>query len=353
MFKAQHRRMNRVVALKVLPRAALQSPGRIARFYQEATAAARLSHPNIVAAYDADEHAGHHYLVMEYVDGRDLSALVKEHGPLPIPVAVHCVLEAAEALEYAHRHGVVHRDVKPSNLLLAKDGSVKLLDLGVARVTAFDDPFGAAPAERLTQTGQVMGTVDYMAPEQAEDMRVADHRADIYALGCTLFRLLTGQPPYVRDTVVQVILAHREQPIPSIRAARPEVSKAIDGVFRKAVAKRPEERYQSVSELIAALREAVGESPRAARAAVEPLSDEAVADVLRSLAATETTAAPGGTLFDDEWPGPPPPLERKPARRRRLGPDLSLWRQPYVALGLVAVAAVVMMLVMLIRVLSP
>jgi len=253
VFKARHRRMNRIVAVKLLPAAAMRSPDAVRRFYREVEAAARLAHPNIVTAHDAGEHEGLHYLVMEYVEGRDLARVVGEEGPLPIARAVDCVLQAARGLEYAHRQGVVHRDIKPGNLLVDREGTVKILDMGLARMQSSEETTDRTGSERLTGTGQVMGTCDYMAPEQAEDTHAADHRADVYALGCTLYRLLTGDPPYTGETLVQVLLAHLQAPIPSLCDARPDVPPELDAVCRKMMAKRPEDRYQSMGEVIAEL----------------------------------------------------------------------------------------------------
>ncbi|MBC7352971.1 MAG: protein kinase, partial [Thermogutta sp.] len=252
VFKARHRRMERVVALKTLPPQAMKDPESVQRFYREVKAAARLSHPNIVTAYDAGEQHGIHYLVMEYVDGQDLASLVKEHGPMPLEEALECVLQAARGLAYAHSQGVIHRDIKPSNLLVDRSGVVKILDMGLARLM-FDRAKDGVTEDQLTFTGQVMGTCDYMAPEQAVSTHRVDGRADIYSLGCTLYRLLTGEPPYPRRTLMEVLVAHREAPIPSLSKARPDVPVEVDMVFQRMMAKHPEDRYQRMEEVIEAL----------------------------------------------------------------------------------------------------
>jgi serine/threonine-protein kinase len=250
VFKAEHRRMHRSVAIKVLPPNMMKDAAAIARFEREVTAAAKLRHPNIVAADDADCANGVHFLVMELVEGSDLSVLVKKNGPFPIAQAVHYILQAAKGLEFAHNEGVVHRDIKPANLLLDKKGVVKILDMGLARLSGDVD----APTQaELTSTGTVMGTVDYMAPEQALNTKAADHRADIYALGCSLYYLLAGKATYDGDTLMAKLLAHRDQSIPALRATCPEVSEQLETVFKKMVAKKVEDRYQTMTEVIADL----------------------------------------------------------------------------------------------------
>lgn len=247
VFKAEHRRMHRIVAVKVLPANTMKDPATIARFEREVTAAAKLRHPNIIAADDADQADDVHFLVMEYVDGSDLSALVKKNGPFPVDKAVNFILQAAKGLEFSHAEGVVHRDIKPANLLLDKKGTVKILDMGLARI------HGDAGQAELTSTGAVMGTVDYMAPEQALNTKTADARADIYALGCSLYYLLTGKATYDGDTLMAKLLAHRDQPIPDLRVVCPEVPESLELVFKKMVAKKIEDRYQTMTEAIADL----------------------------------------------------------------------------------------------------
>lgn len=249
VLKAQHARMKRLVALKVLSPDVTKSAELLARFQREVQAAARLEHGNIVTAYDADEAHGTHFLVMQYVDGKDLSTIVKKHGPLPIDRAVDCVIQAARGLDYAHQQNVIHRDIKPANLLQDRDGNVKILDMGLARIDG-----DAGTQAELTNTGAVMGTVDYMAPEQAMNTKAADARSDQYSLGVTLWYLLTGRPAYEGDSLMSRLLAHRESPIPSLQAARGDVPGALDEVFQKMVAKQAEDRFPSMSAVIDALQ---------------------------------------------------------------------------------------------------
>ncbi len=253
VFKARHRRMDRIVALKVIAAAALKNADAVKRFEREVKAAAKLVHPNIVIAHDAGQEDGQHYLVMEYVDGADLSTLLKRQGRFPVRQVCDYVVQAARGLAFAHAKGVVHRDIKPGNLLVGTDGVVKILDLGLARM---DDQAGASPSKarsELTQQGEVMGTVDYMAPEQAADTRRADAKSNVYSLGCTLYRLFTGDTPYHGETVVERILAHTTKPIPSPRQARPDVPSHVDALCRRMLAKEPSERptMQEVADALA------------------------------------------------------------------------------------------------------
>jgi len=258
VFKAQHRKMKRLVAIKMLPPAMMKDAAAAARFQREVEAAAKLRHTNIVAADDADEANGQHFLVMECVEGIDLAALVQKNGPVSVAHAVNYILQAACGLEFAHAKGVVHRDIKPANLLLGKDGVLKILDMGLARIEG-----DAAGQAELTGTGAIMGTIDYMAPEQAKSTKHADARADIYSLGCSLYYLLTGKATYEGDTLMAKLLAHQSQPIPSLRAARPDVSEQLDAVFQRMVAKQVDERYQTASEVIADLERLLKDQPTA------------------------------------------------------------------------------------------
>jgi serine/threonine protein kinase/Leucine-rich repeat (LRR) protein len=255
VLRARHRRMKRQVAIKFLHTSMTESPDLVARFEREVEAAAQLHHQNIVTAYDAGEHDGSHYLVMQYVDGEDLSHRVKRNGPLRVSEAIDVIRQAAEGLGYAHEKGIVHRDIKPGNLLLDREGVVRILDMGLARMrpSPGDALDGGAHAD-LTNTGSVMGTVDYMAPEQALDAKTADFSADIYSLGCTLYFLLTANPPFRSDTIMRRLLAHREQDVPLIRHVRPEAPRELDDVFAKMMAKKKEDRYPSMQHLVVALK---------------------------------------------------------------------------------------------------
>ena len=273
VFKARHRQLHRVVCLKVLHAADRKSPQLVQRFRREAATVAALSHPNIVVAHDADDCDGVPYLAMEFIAGQDLARHVERSGPLSPTTAVQIVLQAAAALDYAHTQGVVHRDVKPSNILLAGDTQdssgemplVKVLDLGLARFDSLlSDSPDALVQTSMTSTGVVMGTVDYMSPEQALNSRQADRRSDIYSLGCTLYFLLTGRVLYEGETVMEKLVAHREQPIPSLRDAGCDAPASLEAVFQMMVAKDPDERYQSMTEVAAELQRFVeGATPQA------------------------------------------------------------------------------------------
>lgn len=254
VLKARHRRMKRTVAIKFLLKSLTDSDDLRRRFEREVEAAAQLDHQNIVTAYDAGIHEGSHYLVMQYVDGEDLSQIVKSSGPLDISDAVDVIRQAALGLGYAHDRGIIHRDIKPGNLLLDSEGVVRILDMGLARMmpSPGDELEGGAHAD-LTNTGSVMGTIDYMAPEQALDAKSVDHRADIYALGCTLYFLLTSNPPFRNETVMRRLLAHREQPAPRISEYRPDAPRELDDIFATMMAKSPNDRYSSMKHLVVAL----------------------------------------------------------------------------------------------------
>jgi serine/threonine protein kinase len=251
VYKARHRRMKRTVALKVLAPGVANDSEFLQRFQREVETIAKLSHPNIVMAYDAAEDEIGHYLVMEFIDGRDLASEVNNGGPLSVAEAVSCTLQAARGLEYAHRQGIIHRDIKPANLLRDGSGTVKVADLGLARLsTATGAPDGGTA---LTVAGGILGTADFMPPEQALDSTTIDHRADIYSLGCTLFFLLTGRPVYRSGSLMGLLLQHRDAPAPSLIALRADTPATLDAIFRRAVAKDPANRFQTMTEMREAL----------------------------------------------------------------------------------------------------
>ena len=258
ILKASHRATGRVVALKVLTPETVATPGLVQQFYQKVKILARLSHSNLVAAYDGGQREGLFYLIMECVDGQDLVSSMKQYGPFPLDQAVNCIAQAAGGLGYAHSQGVFHRNVKPGNLLLDSQGVIRVVGFGTARIAA-DSPLADGDSAESTDSIQLLGTLDYMAPEQAVDSNLADARSDIYGLGCSLYAVLTARLPYPVRSPSDKILAHRERPIPSLSENNPEIPAALDAVFRKMVAKRPDDRYQSMEEVQRALMASVGE----------------------------------------------------------------------------------------------
>jgi eukaryotic-like serine/threonine-protein kinase len=252
VYKARDLRRQRLVAIKVSDPSQAGDGEVIARFRQEQLLAVRLAHPNLVVAYDAGQVEGVPYLVLEFVEGHDLAWIVQQRGPLPAAEACEVVRRAALGLEHLHKHGLVHRDVKPANLMLTPSGQVKVLDLGVARY-----PRVPVPGEQITLPGQFLGTPDYVAPEQCLDCHAVDGRADIYALGCTLYELLTGQPPFAgpdHGSVYLKMKAHVEAPVPPIRGRRADVPERLAAALERMLAKDRADRFVSAAGVVAALR---------------------------------------------------------------------------------------------------
>jgi serine/threonine protein kinase len=314
VYKALHSHLKRVVALKVLPEERMHDAQAVARFQQEMEAVGRLDHRHIIRATDAGEAGGCHFLVMEFADGFDLSRLVRGCGPLPIDDACELIGQAAAGLQYIHEHGLVHRDLKPSNLLLTRAGEVKILDLGLARLHRPE-----TANARLTASGEAMGTADYMAPEQAFDAQKVDIRADIYSLGCTLYKLLTGQAPFGgpdHDSRFKKMMAHAQQAVPPVRDRRPEVPAGLAAVLDRLLAKAPEDRCATPAEVAAALA---------------PFREGC--DLARLLARAEANAGadrePAAETHSNR-PATPPPVPAQPgasSTRTRV----PVWRRPAAA----------------------
>ena len=243
VYLAEHILMRARRAIKVLPKNKVQDSTYLERFRIEARAAAKLDDPNIIHTYDIDEHEGQHYLVMEYVEGQDLHQLVKEKGPLDYLTAADYIAQVARGLAHAHEMGLVHRDIKPANCLLDKNGVVKLLDMGLARLV--DDEASLT----LDNNENVLGTADYLAPEQALDSHKADSRSDIYSLGCTLYFLLTGHPPFPEGSISERLLKHQVEKAPSILQDRPDAPPILLHICETMMAKKPNDRYQSAADV--------------------------------------------------------------------------------------------------------
>jgi len=250
VYRAHDKLLERDVALKVLHEQFTADGDYVERFRREARSVAQLSHPNIVTVIDRGEQDGRQFIVFEYCDGENLKELIARNGPLPVREAVEVALQIARALGFAHEHGLVHRDVKPQNVLLNGDGETKVTDFGIARSL---DVHGG-----LTQTGTVMGTSDYISPEQARGSRV-DAQSDIYSLGAVLYEMLTGEVPFTGDNFVAVALRHINEPVPSVRGRRPDVSPRLDAAVRRAMAKDPSDRFGSMDELCAELSASLDE----------------------------------------------------------------------------------------------
>jgi eukaryotic-like serine/threonine-protein kinase len=251
VYRAHDRLLDRTVALKVLHEHHLHDPEHVERFRREARSAAVLSHPNIVTVIDRGEHDGRQFIVFEYVGGENLKRLIEQNRPLPIATALELATQIARALSFAHRSGLVHRDVKPQNVLLNGDGQAKVTDFGIAR--SLDVQRG------MTQTGTVLGTSDYIAPEQAQGQRV-DEQSDVYSLGVVLYELLTGEVPFPGENFVTVAMQHINEPPPSVRAKRTDVPPRVDAAVQRAMAKDPRDRFPTMAEFGRELEACAGDT---------------------------------------------------------------------------------------------
>lgn len=252
VLKARHKPSERVVALKLFDKTKDNSGSGLSRFKREVMLAKRMMHPNIIIAYDSGETEEYDYLAIEYVDGPDLSKMVKWEGPVPVNKAIHFMIQAAEALAYAHRQQVIHRDVKPHNMMVDDNDTLKILDLGLGRLSWMQNEPGEGG---LTQTGQFLGTVDFLAPEQAVSARTADERSDIYALGATMFYILTGRVMFKGDSIVSKIFAHQNEERPSLLEFNADVPPVLDLLYRRMTARDAKNRIQSMEEVSQCLKD--------------------------------------------------------------------------------------------------
>ena len=394
VFKARQKMLNRIVALKVIRKQCLGNPKTILRFLREIRAAAQLSHPYIVRAYDADQVDGTYYIAMEFIEGEDLAKLVKDNGPLRVDQSCEYIRQAALGLQHAFERGLVHRDIKPANLLVTRAvasdrrrssglikrpldmhikrsssrlprsdavqhypwGVVKILDLGLAR---WDDSYTGEASAHLTKVGSVMGTPEFIAPEQARDSHTSDIRADLYSLGCTLYFLLTGRPPFPTGTMMEKLLQHQNDEAEPVGQARRQrllawrgtetpgsilkemlrVPAPVDKVVRRLLSKHPEDRYQTpvelANELQAILNQmAAGRLPREKPApGARAVSSEPVTAVQAAQAAAPTALM-----------APIVQLAARPARANGVGAKFALAMASLGALAFVTLLTVVVTL---------
>jgi serine/threonine-protein kinase len=304
VYRARHTRTDREVALKIVRSNLLSNPTVRRRYDREVKAATSLQHPNIVGVFDADELDGRVFLAMEFVDGIDLARLIREYGVLPVPEACEYVRQAALGLQHAHERGLVHRDIKPSNIIVSGErhipdaagpAFVKILDMGLVRAVGFDTGDGGPD---LTRAGTVVGTPDYMSPEQAKDSRTVDRRADLYSLGCAFYFLLTGKPPFHEGTAIEKLLKHQVDPPPPIQAARPDVPAELAAIVSRLMSKKPDDRYATAAELAAELAP-LTVYPAGAVAITTPPP--------RSIAETSPPSSP--STFPSSFYGPPSSMQ--------------------------------------------
>lgn len=310
VYLCEHKFMRRRAAVKVLPTSMAEDPAALERFYLEARAVAALDHPNIVRAYDVDQDDDLHFLVMEYVDGVSLQDLIRKEGAMSPARATDFIRQAAMGLQHAHdTAGLVHRDIKPGNLIVDKAGTVKILDLGLAR-------FFHEENESITQKYDetVLGTADYLAPEQILDSHSVDIRADIYSLGATFYYCLAGKAPFAEGTIPQKLIWHQTRQPKSIRRTRPEIQVALEAVLFKMMAKDPNDRYQDPQQVVQALANCC---PEAQAATAEPKPKLVTAGAnqkgVRSANGNQNGGPAAQTTRTASLPGTRTPRPRKPA----------------------------------------
>jgi serine/threonine-protein kinase len=299
VYLAEHVLMQRRVAIKVLPQNRVADSSQLARFHFEGQAVAALDHQNIVRAYDLGSEGRIHYLVMEYVEGSDLENLVELAGPPACHTAASYIAQAAAGLEHAHACGLVHRDIKPANLLVDRHDTVKILDMGLAKFSAEVRPIPA-----FARDEEVLGTAEYLAPEQAVNSLSVDHRADIYSLGCTLYFLLVGRAPFAGRTTGELVAAHQKQSPPNVLDSRPDVPAELAAICHKMMQKAPAERYQSAREVRDVLNAWLTSERAAGRISSDVASPSAVRDpdpqsqqTVRMLKAGEPSTPPRSDVF--------------------------------------------------------
>src|ERR687884_1410549 len=280
VYLAEDEELGRRVAIKVLDEKHANDEQFVERFRREAKNAASLSHPNIVSIYDRGEAEGTYYIAMEYLEGRSLKELIVARGPAPVTVAVEYARQILSALRFAHRHGIVHRDIKPHNALVDAEGRVKVTDFGIAR----------AGTSQMTEAGSVVGTAQYLSPEQARGAGV-DQRSDVYSLGIVLYELLTGTVPFNGDTPVEIAMKHLSMLPEPPSAKRPEIPRDLDLIVMRALAKDPDDRYQSAEEMDADLERFLRGS------AVSPVTEEAATQILRLPAGDQPYSATAATMI--------------------------------------------------------
>lgn len=311
VFKAWDSERGRIVALKMLRQDVISSRDAIRQFNRELQAVTRLSHPNIIKTYDAEQLGNIHYFAMEFVEGTDLKTFVEQSGPLPVEQACDYIRQVAQGLQHAHQLGLVHRDIKPANLFLINppvqgklltngmtpprrgpDPLVKILDWGLARIkTTEGETFDPHASYLESEKGQLIGTADYVAPEQARDPSLVDTRADIYSLGCTFYYLLTGEPPFPGNSLMQKLMQHQESEPPSVLAIRPDTPPELDVILQKMMAKNVEDRFQIPLLVVAALRHFCPGALAVSGSLIRPSSSSNLGNVLRPASSSNLNGA--------------------------------------------------------------